>query len=104
MAPDVLESEHDHRRVQAVLRVGLALAVAAMLAGLAVCLVTGRCDPRRVRISALAGPMDPGLRLLSVGIWRSPSPPRLASSRSWLSGRECATGASSRSPWPSSAS
>lgn len=68
MAPDVLESEQAHRRVQAVLRVGLAIAVAAMLTGLAVCLATGRCDTRRVRISAIAGPMDPGLRLLGAGI------------------------------------
>ncbi len=68
MPPDVLDSEQAHRRVQAVLRVGLAIAVTAMLAGLAVCLATGRCNTHRVRISAIAGPMDPGLRLLSTGI------------------------------------
>ncbi len=66
--PDIAESEQAHGWVQTVLRAGLVVAVVAMSGGLGVCLATGRCDSRHVRISELAGPMDPGTRLLTAGI------------------------------------
>jgi uncharacterized membrane protein len=66
--PDHHESDRAHRSVQAVLRVGLGAAVLAMLAGLVVCVATGQCETRRVRLSEIAGPMLPGLRLVAIGL------------------------------------
>ncbi|HEY4228622.1 MAG TPA: DUF1634 domain-containing protein [Thermoanaerobaculia bacterium] len=65
--PEVGESARDHQWVQAVLRAGLALAVASMVVGLGICAAAGRCDPRGLRPSDLGRAISAGPWLVTAG-------------------------------------
>ena len=69
LAHEQEESDLLHLRVQTVLRAGLALSVALMVAGSIVRLAVGRTDAPAVKLFALFDTSDPSLLLLALGIF-----------------------------------
>jgi uncharacterized membrane protein len=68
LAADARASHIGHRIVQWVLRGGLALATALMVAGLAIALISGQHEAAAVSLASLFGPHTLADRLIALGL------------------------------------